>query len=241
MRRVAISVTAVLVLLSAWVPVSDASKGHKMSAKCPPAQAHVLRSDRQAVVYEGVGPGTETREKPGGGVEHYKVDFFGIRGCARGFRRSYALGPPLSGEGSAGHEGGGGTRNEALGGLMVAYEESGHGCGLDGSECSGTFIVVVRNLGTGRIVYKVPTGTPLHPTPGFVGVGETTAIVVKSDGAVAWITEVLGEGGYQVHALDKTGNRVLASNRDIKPYALGLRGSELYWVEGGKRMSSVLN
>jgi hypothetical protein len=212
------------------------------TAKCPPAHAHVLRSDRQAVVYEGVGPGSETREKPGGGSERDKVQFLGIRGCARGFRRSYELGPPPSGEGSAGHESGGGTRNEALGGAMVAYEKSVHGCGLDESECSGKFIVLVRNLSTGRIVHKVPTGTPLQPTPGYVGVGETTAIVVKSDGAVAWITEDwLGESGYQVHALDSTGSRVLASNRDIEPHALGLRGSELYWVQGGKRMSAVLN
>jgi hypothetical protein len=125
---------------------------------------------------------------------------------------------------------------------MVAYEKTEHSCGLDESECSGTFIVVVRNPSTGRIVHRVPTGTPLQPTPSFVGIGETTAIVVKSDGAVAWITEVaLGEGGYQVHALDKAGSRVLASGEDIKPYALGLRGSELFWAEGGKRMSTVLN
>jgi hypothetical protein len=129
-----------------------------------------------------------------------------------------------------------------LSGVVVAYEEFVRGCGLNESECSGTFIVVVRNLSTGRIVHKVPTGTPLQPTPGIVGVGQTTAIVVKSDGAVAWITEAsLGEGGYQVHALDRAGNRVLASGGDIKPYALGLKGSELYWVEGGKRMSAVLN
>ena len=236
-ESVLIGATTMLLLLA----TQGAGAHSGQAARCPPPHAHVLRSDRQAAVYEGVGAGTETREKPGGGSEQYKVQLFGIRGCARGYRRSYELGPPPSGQGGAGGGGGGGVQNESLSGVMVAYEESVHGCGLNESECSGRFVVVVRNLSNGRIVQKVPTGTPLKPTPGFVGVGETTAIIVKRNGAVAWITEVLGEGGYQVHALDKTGNRVLASGRDIKPYALGLRGSELYWVEGGKRMSAVLN
>jgi hypothetical protein len=223
---------------------AGASANHKKAApKCPPAYEHLLRSDRQAVVYEGLESGTVTREKPGGGSEYYKAQVLGIRGCARGHTRSYRLGGPLQSDrgGSAGFSGSG-VRNEVLSGVVVAYEEFVRGCGSNENECSGRFIVVVRNLSTGRIVHKAPTGTLLQPTPGIVGVGQTTAIVVKNDGAVAWITEAsLGEGGYQVHALDKTGNRVLASNRDIKPYALGLKGSKLYWVEGGKRMSAVLN
>jgi hypothetical protein len=243
MRRVGLSVTAVLVLLTGGASASYAGSRHKLAAKCPPAYERLLSSDRQAVVYEGLESGTVTREKPGGGSEYYKAQVLGIRGCARGYARSYRLGGPLQsdGGGSAGF-GGSGVRNEVLSGVVVAYEEFVRGCGSNENECSGTFIVVVRNLSTGRVVHKVPTGTLLQPTPGIVGVGQTTAIVVKNDGAVAWITEAsLAEGGYQVHALDKTGNRVLASNRDIKPYALGLRGSELYWVEGGKRMSAVLN
>jgi hypothetical protein len=103
--------------------------------------------------------------------------------------------------------------------------------------------VVVENLRTGRVLHKVPTGTS---SPGAVGIGPVVSLVVKSDGAVAWIVEneiparhVPAE--YEVHAVDKTGNRLLASGSDIDPHSLALAGSTLYWTQGGKPMSAPLN
>jgi len=67
-------------------------------------------------------------------------------------------------------------------------------------------------------------------------------IVAKSDGAVAWIVESRTyEDGYQVHAVDRTGSRLLAVCSDIEPHSLALAGSILRWTQGGKPMSASLN
>jgi uncharacterized Ntn-hydrolase superfamily protein len=66
--------------------------------------------------------------------------------------------------------------------------------------------------------------------------------VVKSDGAVAWIlTTVQEHATYQVHALDKTGNHVLATGSDISPHSLAVAGNTLYWTQDGKPTSAALH
>jgi hypothetical protein len=73
------------------------------------------------------------------------------------------------------------------------------------------------------------------------GIGPITSLVVKPDAAVAWIVNTDEEnGGYQVHAADKTGPRVLATGADIAPGSLALAGSTLYWTQGGRPFSGVL-
>ncbi len=121
---------------------------------------------------------------------------------------------------------------------MVAYEESLL-LGQLGIEPSRRQLVIVRNLSTGRLVHRVPTGTSGIPTPRSIGIGSAVAIVVKSDGSVAWIVESGSE--YQVHAVDKTGSRVLAAGTDVDPRSLALTGSTLYWTQGGKPASAALN
>ena len=77
------------------------------------------------------------------------------------------------------------------------------------------------------------------------GPGFTSAIVVKTDGAVAWIVEYPVEGGatnYEVHALNETGApRLLASATNIGPTSLALAGSNLYWSQGGQAASALLD
>ncbi|MGH9918717.1 MAG: hypothetical protein ACRD6W_07610 [Nitrososphaerales archaeon] len=91
------------------------------------------------------------------------------------------------------------------------------------------------------MLHKAPTGAREPPRKGFVGDGSATAIVVKSDGAVAWITDtVQTKDRYQVHTLDRTGERVLAVGSDIAPHSLALAGSTLYWTQGGKPFSASL-
>jgi hypothetical protein len=207
----------VSVLVSAG-PAHAADAGAPIK-NCPPAKARILRGDRRAVVYE-------TTE---------------IRGCARGRRRSYELGYRLEGSGSGGGSSGAGISKIALAGSMVAYEEAMHGCDVNESDCHFTWLVKVRDVATGKVIHDLPTGRPTSPEPNVIGAGETTKIVVKSDGAVAWIVRSpCREGCYQVHAVDKTGERVLAAASDIQPRSLRLNGSELVWTEGGNRMSSVL-
>jgi hypothetical protein len=70
--------------------------------------------------------------------------------------------------------------------------------------------------------------------------GPVSAIVVKQDGAVAWISEPLAGGPIQVHAVDRTGSRLLASSEIVEPKSLVLVGSTLYWAEAGIRKSVAL-
>jgi hypothetical protein len=164
-----------------------------------------------------------------------------IVGCVFGDTHSYVLGepPPRAGTPS----GTGGIRLETLAGSMVAYEEG------SGGPTGASWVVTVRDLRSGKVVHSVPTGTSsaAHIENGLVrqneGIGPAKTIVVKGDGAVAWIAQAPGEGSYQyqVHALDKTGSRLLASGVDVDPSSLALGGSTLYWTQEGKPMSSVLN
>ncbi len=209
-------------------------------ARCPPNHAHVLRSDSQAVVYKVREYATETQESVNGGYTHYKVPVTGIRGCVHERRLSYKLGGPSMETGDASGESSSGIDSITLDGSMAAYEEEITGSGRYGENAHGKWIVWVRDLRTGKVIHKVPTGTPASPSPNFVGIGETTALVVKSDGGVAWIVQS-SEGGYQVHALDKTGSRLLATGGNIEPYTLGLHGSHLYWKQSGQVQSTVLD
>lgn len=68
------------------------------------------------------------------------------------------------------------------------------------------------------------------------------AIVAMSDGAVAWIVETgTNAADYQVHAIDKSGSRVLASGSNIEPQSLALAGNTFYWTQEGKPISAPLN
>jgi hypothetical protein len=88
----------------------------------------------------------------------------------------------------------------------------------------------------------VPTGTN---GPSSIGLGPVTSLVLKSDGAVAWIArnKPIGEPAtsYEVHAVDKTGARLLAAGDEIAPGSLVLAGGTLYWTQGGRPMSATLN
>jgi hypothetical protein len=130
-----------------------------------------------------------------------------------------------------------GTSRLTLVGTLVAREWSSSFPAI-GTE----WLIEVEDLRTGRVLYSVPTGTIFPPKPKTVGHGPATAIVLKSDGAVAWIVDTVQQSDmYQVHAVDKSGSRLLASGSDIDPSSLALAGSTLYWTEGGKPYSATLH
>lgn len=216
---------AVLMLLLTADAVSAARVHGKLSQKCVPGERHVLVADMRAVVYEG---------------------YLEIEGCTYGHRRSYALGSVPYGDAT----GGGGVFHETLIGTIVAYEFlEASGPDGPGPEGPGKNLVVVSDLQDGHVLHRVPTGVSTKPSlHTHVGIGRTTGIVVKSDGAVAWIVATGEElpngeerGTFQVHAVDRSGNRVLAAGGNIDPSSLALAGSRLYWTQGGVPASAVLN
>jgi hypothetical protein len=159
-----------------------------------------------------------------------------VRGCAYGQKRSYPLGEAEEHTGGSGGDGSTGVQLETLAGTIVAYTRSAS-YGSNGAR----YVVVVRDLSTGRVLHQVTTN--MSAKPEAVPVGSTTAIVVKSDGAVAWIVETGYPDNveYQVYAIDKSGRRMLASSPDIVPYSLALAGNTVYWTQGGEPASAPLN
>lgn len=210
------SITAALMFAcsSSAAGATLAKREHRAS-KCPGAHVALLAEDTRAVVYKA--PSSE------GLTGH-------IFACAYGARRSYDLGYSPEG-GSAGFIG---TGPFALAGSVVAYA-------VEKSFTSAhSFAEIwVRNLANGELIYKEPNGPPAEP--GDVGLGETTAIVVKRDGSVAWITRASEAlGSVQVRSIDETGSHLLAASPEIGPRSLALAGSTLYWTQAGKPMSAVL-
>ena len=106
-------------------------------------------------------------------------------------------------------------------------------------------VIRVVDLDNGRRVHDVPTGPSPKPEWG-IGVGPATAIVLKSDGSVAWIAEKADRlptapPEYEVRAVGRNGERLLASGTSVNPTSLALAGNTLYWTEAGRRMSAPLN
>jgi hypothetical protein len=180
-----------------------------------------------------------------------------VFGCSRG-RRAYRLGFPHACD----ETGCVGVDKEILNGSIVAYEWERN------TATNEEEYVIVRDLRTGKVLHAVPTGARLRPESGKVGVGRVTTMVVKSDGAVAWIAfdferspgplafrECQAKGiiecrlpkaleelkCYDVYETDKTGTQLLASSTKVDPDSLALAGSTLYWTQNGKPMSAVLN
>jgi hypothetical protein len=185
----------------------------------------MVAADQQAELY--LLP--ERFGRPGAG----EILFPEVFGCAFSRGRSYSLGQLAGKLASAG------IGHEALAGSVVAYQY------FAVDQVSETWNVLVRNLATGTLK-RVPTGTPSGPSakgPGVkrVGVGPVRGLVARSDGRVAWIA--VGEpadGPFQVHVLDGSGSRLVASGPDISPTSLALGGTQVYWTQGEKPYSASL-
>jgi hypothetical protein len=234
MRRILLFIIAAPLALAVWVTPAGAGGAHRDTKtapklRCLPSRVPVVAADREAALYLAA----EDPELP---------EFLSVYGCSFKSGRSYQLGEL---PGAPSPSGGGGVRLETLEGTMAAYEAG------SGGPAGASWLVLVRNLSTGKVVHRVPSGTPAHPEPvrtehglavSYVGIGQLESLVVKGDGAVAWIVETSKENGtYQVHILDKTGGRVVAEGPEVEPRSLALAGSTLYWLQGGKPMSATLN
>ncbi len=221
MRRVIVIAAAVALLgVPAAATAAPSKRTHTGTPKCPPTRNDVvLAADTQSVIYRA--PFYAEMAPP------Y------IFACAYSSKRLYKLGRTT--EGSA--AGSVGTGPFALAGPVVAYDV---GESFTVFETHFREEIWVRNLATGRVIYRMPNGSPAEPED--VGIGETTAIVVKGDGSVAWIARASRQlGSIQVRSVDKTGSHLLAASPEIEPDSLALAGSTLYWMQGGKPMSATLD
>lgn len=200
-------------VFAAALIVGIPSGAEASTQRCPPHGSRVIKANGEAAVYRGLD----------------REGLFAIFGCAIG-RRSYRLGTPPSYSSS----GGGGTEQEHLAGTVVAYEQALVNAAREPSEAgTAVHLVVVRNLLTGRLLHKVPTG----PSTDLSGSGPVDVMVLKRDGAVAWLTGGAAERE-ELHVLDKSGLRVVAYGPGIGVRSLRIRGSTLSWVLKGKRASA---
>lgn len=234
MRRLPLTVMSALSLLTAVAGADGAAQADARQAAGPVcgagARRTVVTRNNQAEVYR---------------VHKRESEIYEYWGCLYGDRHSIRLGTELV---SCDPYACLGVSHMTIVGFIVAYEVSSSVTpgGVTSPFAEGEeseWHVVVVNLRNGRVLHKVPTGkSRRHPGPGRIGAGQTTAIVVKSDGAVAWINNtVQKENKFEVHALDATGERVLAVGSNIAPKSLALAGSTLYWTQGGKSFSATLN
>ncbi len=216
------------VLLVAPVPAIAARNATKAPSKCPHVAAGLLlAADTQAEVYY----------RPEGKNAHGSFQGAAIVGCdyARGL--VYVLGDPSH----SGPEGAGGVTDETLAGHMVAFEKS---CIANDGACSYEDVMVV-DLRSNHIVHRQATFVPTAATPTPAGGGESLPdLIVKEDGAVAWIGRTQGDPGhveYEVVALDSHGLRVLAYGPTVEPESLAVAGSTLYWSGGGHPAGAPLS
>ena len=220
MRPIAMSIIVFLGGFIVMVPEATARSGHRVPPRCPGPHETVVTADVQAVVFQA----------PQGAAGPTS-----IIACAYGTRRSYDLGVAPYG----GPSGSGGVSPIVLAGAVVAY---GLGESSDLPEPNGSSVreIWVRNLRTGRLIHRIANGLPARP--GHIGAGVTMAIVVKTDGSVAWIVRT-GDGldDLQVRSVDKTGEHVLASSPEVEPESLALAASTVYWSEGGRPFSAQLH
>ena len=231
MRRSAI---LALTLIAAAALATAAQAAHNRRPLCGAGTPRPILANRRAEIY----PGVEQLFEPGTHTPSVKFPVY--YGCVRGSSRRFTVGgPPEPCDAGACV----GTRHITLARTTVAWEEWKTRQPYNPWPNEKTeWQVIVRNLRTGRVLHEVPTGTRTIPDSAFVGAGPTTDIVVKPDGAVAWILDAEEtQQRYQVHALDGTGERVLATGPNIGRASLKLSGSKLSWTQGRKHYSTTLN
>jgi hypothetical protein len=138
-------------------------------------------------------------------------------GCVAGGARSYKLGTTGFCIGAER------LQTVRVAGRLAAY--SLQTCGID----TGNSTINVRNLRTGAVLVQRPATTKV----GVEGFQSIDSLVVKADGAVAWIATAnsIGKPTFvrQLQRLDTRGFAVLDSGRDVNAASLRLDRSRLSW------------
>jgi hypothetical protein len=154
----------------------------------------------------------------------------GVYGCSFAVGRSFRLGNVARS-----------IREARVQPVAVAGNDAAYGLSRFGVDTIGTG-VVVRRLTDGKRLRESPA-TRAGVVEGAQSVG---SVVVRSDGAVAWIgveRSIIGRGeAIEVHAANgpASGDRVLDSGAQIVPGSLQLRGSTLTWTTGAATRHATL-
>jgi hypothetical protein len=155
-----------------------------------------------------------------------------VYGCAVPGRRSFRLGNSLGFPRSRTHLG-----EVAVAGRIAAYSVTAFGVDTSGTN------VLVRRLSDGARLGSYPA-TSVHFAESFSAVA---SVVVKADGAAAWIgrTTAIGRSGASIQVW-KAGPSapsptLVASGSGIAPGSLRLRGSTLSWREGAATRRASLS
>jgi hypothetical protein len=214
---------ALSVLLLTAASASEAHGRHKASANCLSPHSRLLLADAQAMVYV---------KQSALGNEQV------VFGCA--FRRPgvYRLGGVAQCGG--GGSGCSGINEERLAGTMIAFQTIASASGESGT--APRYGIVVKDLLSGHVIHSAGTGTPARVFPEQLGIGLAEGLVLNSRGDVAWIARGKPEDGPdQVHAVNRSGDRMLAEGQDIEPGSIALAGTTLYWTQGGRPASAPLS
>lgn len=214
------AITVVLVL--GFLPAANGST----AGQCAPAGAAILAADRSAQIYDAHLPnGTFAPNVYGCTLDH-KHRFLLAHSRPNSCGRRQLCECRTETERTCGTWV---DEPVALAATTVAYLESRFDHG------SGDRQVIVRSLRTGRVVHAFRER-----------LREVVQLVVKSDGAVAWVEASPGFGGFggsswAIGALDRNGYRLLVESLLSEPRLLDVRGSSLAWELEGHRAIAPLH
>jgi hypothetical protein len=153
-----------------------------------------------------------------------------VYGCTTSGHRSYLLG----------HTSRSRSRQSRIGVTALAGVVAGYAASQPGVDTFSTE-VVVRRLDTGRTLHEV---NAIKGTLGPEFSESVASIVVKADGAVAWIGDggsiLAAERATEVNRIDRRGEANLDSTAAGVIRGLKLRGSRLSWRHGNVLRSSTL-
>jgi hypothetical protein len=154
-----------------------------------------------------------------------------VYGCARRGHGSYRLG-------STGRM----LREPRVGPVALAGVDAAYGQSTSGVDTT-TASVIVRRLSDGRQLQRQPAASR---TVGPEFVQSVASIVVKPDGAVAWIATASsiirrGSSDVEVDRIDARGRGLLDSGAAIDQRSLRLAGSRLTWRHGQSARAATLH
>jgi hypothetical protein len=216
------TLAAVAVLAAGIGPVAPEAVASQHHQTCPVARhGKLVRRDRVAEVYY--------------------ASSGAITGCVFASGHRHILGHGFEPESQGSH----GILDTVLTGYYAAYEQVHDPFEPEAGDPS-TWYIVVRDLRTGKLVHREPTG--ISDDPASVGLGEASSRVVSGTGAVAWIVidrQAPCEPARnlycaQVHVITSRGNASIvaegtASPLGIEPASLELHHGTLSWRQGSKR------